>query len=100
MNLIKPSKNLVKLTNFSMTCKKNPSYVDNKQTAISVRYCAPEILKSTDLSNYSEASDVYSFGVLMWEACSQGKVPYGPDTSDDDIRQRRLNDEQLLRPNS
>ncbi|CAF4310882.1 unnamed protein product [Rotaria sp. Silwood2] len=100
MEPINSSANLVKLTNFSMACRKNSSYADNIQTAISVRYCAPEILKSTDQSNYSEASDVYSFGVLMWEACSQGKVPYGRDTSDDNIRQRRLNDEQLSPPNS
>ncbi|CAF4801164.1 unnamed protein product, partial [Rotaria sp. Silwood2] len=60
-----PSKNLVKLTNFSMACKANSSYADNTQTAIPVRYYAPEILKSRDQSNYSEAFDVYSFDVLM-----------------------------------
>ncbi|CAF1443883.1 unnamed protein product [Rotaria sp. Silwood1] len=74
-------------------------YISSKDIVL-IRYCASEILKSTDKSNYSEASDVYSFGVLMWETCSQGKVPYEFDTSDNDIRQRRLNDEQLLRPNS
>ncbi|CAF5124620.1 unnamed protein product, partial [Rotaria sp. Silwood1] len=99
MNPTNSSENLVKLIDFSMTRTKDCSDGDNKSTDISVRYCAPEILKSIDQSNYSEASDVYSLGVLMWEACSHGKVPYGSDTSNDDIRQRRLNDEQLLQPN-
>ncbi|CAF3953534.1 unnamed protein product [Rotaria sp. Silwood1] len=92
------TENLVKLTDFSMARTKDCSNVDVKQTTISVRYCAPEILKSAYQSNYFEASDVYSFGVLMWEACSHGTVPYGSDTSIDNIRQRRLNGEQLLPP--
>ncbi|CAF4910869.1 unnamed protein product [Rotaria sp. Silwood1] len=99
MNHTNSSENLVKLIDFSMTRTKDCADEDNKSTDISVRYCAPEILKSIDQSNYSEASDVYSLGVLMWEACSHGKVPYGSDTSNDDIRQRRLSDEQLLQPN-
>ena len=37
-------------------------------------------------------------GVLMWEACSQGEIPYGLRTSDDDIRHRKLNNEKLRRP--
>ncbi len=36
----------------------------------------------------------------MWEACSQGNFPYKSCTSDDDIRQKRLNNETLSRPNS
>ncbi|CAF4886950.1 unnamed protein product [Rotaria sp. Silwood1] len=99
MNPTNSLENLVKLTDFSMARTKDYPYVDNELTAISVRYCAPENLKSTDQSNYSEAADVYSLRVLMWEACSHDKVPYGSDTSIDDIRQRRLNDEQLLQPN-
>ncbi|CAF4883677.1 unnamed protein product, partial [Rotaria sp. Silwood2] len=74
-----------------MARKKDSSYVDNRPTTIPVRYCAPEILNSTDQSNYTEASDVYSFGVLLLEACSNGKIPYGSNTSDNDVRQRRLN---------
>ena len=39
-------------------------------------------------------------GVLMWQAYSRGILPYGPDASDDVVRQRRLNDEHLPRPDS
>ncbi|CAF2932210.1 unnamed protein product [Rotaria sp. Silwood2] len=99
MNSTKSSENLVKLTNFSMARKKDSSYVDNRPTTIPIRYCAPEILNSIDQSNYSEAFDVYSFGVLLWEACSHGKIPYGSNTSDSNVRQRRLDGEELLQPN-
>jgi serine/threonine protein kinase len=90
---------LVKLTNFASAGTEDSPFIDTRQTSISVRYCAPAILKSIDQTNYSTASDVYSFGVLMWEACSQGKVPYGSRTNDDDIRRRRLNNEKLPQPN-
>ncbi|CAF4581426.1 unnamed protein product [Rotaria sp. Silwood1] len=93
----KPSTNV--LITILLQIRNAMIYISSKDIVL-IRYCASEILKSTDKSNYSEASDVYSFGVLMWETCSQGKVPYEFDTSDNDIRQRRLNDEQLLRPNS
>jgi serine/threonine protein kinase len=82
MNSLNVEENLVKLT--------------NRETGISVRYCAPEILQD---SNYSELSDVYSMGVLMWEACSKGNIPYGLNMSDEEIRQRRLKYEKLLQPN-
>jgi hypothetical protein len=55
MNLTNLSDNLVKLTNFSMARVKDSSNADNRQAAISIRYCAPAILKSTDQSNYSQA---------------------------------------------
>jgi len=60
MNSKTPSKNLIKLTNFSVAGAKDSSNTDNRQTAISMQYCALEILKNTDRSNYFEASDVYS----------------------------------------
>lgn len=91
--------NLVKLTNFNLACHDNSVLSDKQQMVIPVRYCAPEVLQNTDRSNDSELADVYSMGVLMWEACSKGDVPYGSDTSDDDVRQRRLNDERLTKPN-
>ncbi|CAM4865410.1 unnamed protein product [Rotaria socialis] len=94
-----PSENLVKLTEFNTACKKESPRTDYKPQSMPVRYCAPEILKVEDSSNYSEAADVYSFGVLMWQACSQGIIPYGSDTSDEDVRRRRLSDEQLCKPN-
>ena len=84
--------NKVKLTNFY-------SINDRERMNILVRYCAPEILRDLDLAKSSELSDVYSMGVLMWEAFSQGNRPFGTTTSNDDIRQRRLNDEKLTKPN-
>jgi serine/threonine protein kinase len=95
MNSTNLSEILIRLTNFSMARRKDSSNADNRQTAISMRYCAPEILKSTDQSKYSDVSDVYSFDVLMRQACSQGKVSYESYKSDNDIRQRRVNDERL-----
>jgi serine/threonine protein kinase len=98
MNPLKPEENLVKLTNFNLARHIDPSLLDKRQTMIPIRYCAPEILQNIDQSNYSELSDVYSMGVLMWEACSKGEIPYGSDRSDDDVRQCRLNNERLSKP--
>lgn len=99
MNPLKPKENLVKLTNFNLTRYTNPSMMSKQQMAIPVRYCAPEILRNNDQSNYSEASDVYSMGVLMWEACSKGNSPFGSDNDDDNqIRQHRLNNGKLTKP--
>jgi len=58
MNSTNLSENLVWLINFSMACEKDSSKADNRQVAISIRYCAPEILNSADQSNYSEAFDI------------------------------------------
>ena len=53
MNSSNASENVVKLTNFSMAGAKNSPYIDHRPTAISVRYCPPEILKNTDEINYT-----------------------------------------------
>ncbi len=42
MSPLNPSENLIKLTHFSTTCIKDSPYIDNRQTGISMRYCAPE----------------------------------------------------------
>lgn len=99
MNSLEPKENLVKLTNFNSARHTDSSVMYNCQTVNPVRYCAPEILKNSDQSSYSESSDVYSMGVLMWEACSKGDIPHGSDASDEDVRQRRLNNETLSKPN-
>ncbi|CAF3428431.1 unnamed protein product [Rotaria sp. Silwood2] len=70
MNQLETKENLIKLTNFALTCPNDPSFINNRQTSISIRYAAPEIIASRSQSNYSELSDVYSMGILMWEACS------------------------------
>ena len=99
MNSIEPKENLVKLTNFNSACSNDPSFIIEKQRAIPVRYCVPEILQSKDQSNYSELSDIYSMGVLMWEAYSKGNIPFQSYTNDNDVRHCRLNNEKLLAPN-
>jgi serine/threonine protein kinase len=98
MDSSEPTGSLVKLTNFSLARLKDYSGKDNKLSDSPVRYCAPEILRSTDGTNYSELSDVFSMGVLMWEACSKGEIPYGDHINDNDIREKKLKYVELPRP--
>jgi serine/threonine protein kinase len=95
-----PERNSVKLTNFGLAHKNDPSFNDNRRLVIPVRYCALEILRSVGRSNYSELSDVYSMGVLMWEACSKGKLPYESSITNGEVRQRKLNNEKLAKPSA
>ncbi|CAF5013408.1 unnamed protein product [Rotaria sp. Silwood1] len=104
-NPIEPKENLVKLTDFGLTRGSTVySMIDSPSmstmTIIPVRYAAPEILRNADRTSYSEKSDVYSMGVLMWEACSYGQLPYSSLHSEDDVRQRKLNDDRLPQPTS
>ncbi|CAF0934522.1 unnamed protein product [Rotaria sordida] len=98
MDSSEPKRNLVKLTNFSLAHENDPALVDDRRLTISVRYCAPEIIRSAGRSNYSDMSDVYSMGVLMWQACSNGKLPYESSTKTSEVRQRKLNGEILPKP--
>jgi serine/threonine protein kinase len=98
MDSSKPKENFVKLTNFALAHRDNPLLLNDRRLTIPVQYCAPEILRSAGRLNYSELSDVYSMGVLMWEACSQGKLPYDFSISNREVRQRKLNGEILPRP--
>ena len=93
-----PKQNLVKLCNFSLAHKNDPTIVDNRRLNIPVRYCALEILRSVGRSNYSEYSDVYSMGVLMWQALSNGGIPYESSITQAEVHQRKLNKELLQRP--
>jgi serine/threonine protein kinase len=102
-NPSKPEENLVKLTDFGLTrASKLYSVVGSTASTtlavVPLRYAAPEILRSAGASNYSEKSDVYSMGVLMWEACSQGQLPYALIEDDNDVRRRKLNGETLTKP--
>ncbi|CAF2667641.1 unnamed protein product [Rotaria sp. Silwood2] len=103
MNATEPSSNLVKLTDFGLTRASSifsvvDSSASSTMTVVPVRYAAPEILARMDGLSYSEKSDVYTMGVLMWEACSQGVLPYSSAERDQDVRNRKLNDERLNQP--
>ena len=98
MNDFNPDGNLVKLKTFSLACPNDPTQAKTQRSTIPVRYCALEILRSAGQSNYSELSDVYSMGVLMWEACSQGEMPYASAQLNSEVRQRKLNREKLSKP--
>jgi hypothetical protein len=37
-------------------------------------------------------------GVLMWEACSNGQIPYKSSDTNGEVRQRKLNREKLSKP--
>ncbi|CAF4954870.1 unnamed protein product [Rotaria sp. Silwood1] len=63
-----------------------------------MQYYAPEIRQNENKPKYSELSDVYSMGVLMWQACSKGTIPYGRDTKDGEIQQRKSNKGKLSQP--
>jgi serine/threonine protein kinase len=82
MHSSKPKKNLVKLTNFNLARRNDPSFVDTRRIEIPVQYCAPELLQNTDQLHYSELSDVYSMGTLMWEAYSKRSIPYRSSMND------------------
>jgi serine/threonine protein kinase len=94
---------LVKLTDFGLTRSSSLfSVIDSPTSAtmtmIPVRSAAPEILLDASSISYSEKSDVYSFGVLMWEACSEGAVPYGDLKTTDNVYRERLKGKLLERP--
>ncbi|CAF0983740.1 unnamed protein product [Rotaria sordida] len=102
-NDVDPQQNLVKLTDFGLTRASTLYSVVGSTAAttlvvVPLRYAAPEILQSSGLSNYSEKSDVYSMGILMWEACSQGQLPYASIEDDNEVRRYKLKGEILNRP--
>ncbi|CAM4774913.1 unnamed protein product [Rotaria magnacalcarata] len=98
-----PQENLVKLTDFGLTRASTlysvvGSTASTTLVVVPLRYAAPEILQSSGLSNYSEKSDVYSMGILMWEACSQGQLPYGSIDNDNEVRRLKIKGEILGQP--
>ncbi|CAF1104530.1 unnamed protein product [Rotaria sordida] len=102
-NDVDPQQNLVKLTDFGLTRASTLYSVVGSTAAttlvvVPLRYAAPEILQNSGLSNYSEKSDVYSMGILMWEACSQGQLPYASIEDDNEVRRYKLKGEILNRP--
>ncbi|CAF3369112.1 unnamed protein product [Rotaria socialis] len=98
-----PQENLVKLTDFGLTRASTLYSVVGSTTSttlavVPLRYAAPEILLSAGLSNYSEKSDVYSMGILMWEACSQGQLPYGSIEDDSEVCRFKIKGGILSQP--
>ena len=90
-----PKNTLVKITDFGLA--RSSSTIDNT-SIIPIRYCAPEILQNNNQSSYSEKSDVYSMGVFMWEALSNGEMPYASIASDNDVKSIKLNNDKLIAP--
>ena len=104
-NHSEPQENLVKLTDFGLTRASSlysvvGSTASTTLAVVPLRYAAPEILQSSGLSNYSEKSDVYTMGVLMWEACSQGQLPYVSIEDENEVRRRKLAGEILSKPDN
>lgn len=92
-------KTLVKLTDFGLARSlAAPVHVNNDVTIVPVRYCAPEILRNINAESYSERSDVFSMGVFMWEAQSHGEMPFSSDAEDEQVRERKLENESLPKP--
>ena len=91
-----PKKNLVKLTDFGLS-RTNSQRV-NRSSIYPIRFAAPEVLRTNGRSGYSEKSDVYSFGVFMWEACSQGRMPFEYIDNDNDVCEATITGERLRKP--
>ena len=102
----KPKNNLFKLTDFGLTKGSTLfSVVDNTTATIfavkPIRYCAPEVLRKRNVpSSYSEKSDVYSMGMLIWEAHSQGELPFASIENDVEVKRVRRSGQLLERPQS
>ncbi len=63
----------IKISDFGLSKKASEYKLKNLQTAIAIRWAAPESLTQ---GVFSEASDVWSFGVLMWEIFSNATLPW------------------------
>jgi len=94
----RPKNNLVKLTDFGLARWIEHPPANEDTTIVPIRYCALEILRHNRHTNYSEKSDVYSMGVLIWEALSNSEIPYSSIAKDEDVKQKKLNNEKLPQP--
>ncbi|CAF1681033.1 unnamed protein product, partial [Adineta ricciae] len=100
--------NLFKLTDYGITIQSTIFSIvddgtDNNSSLMTrpFRSCAPEILRKKSYHvTYSEKSDVYSMGVLIWEAHSQGQIPFESIENDSDVRRARRSGLVLERPQS
>jgi serine/threonine protein kinase len=97
-----PNRTLVKLTDFGIS-RGNTIYskieaVTTVIDTIPIRSAAPEVLQTDAV--YSEKSDIYGMGVFMWEAYSNGKMPWEEIVKESLIREKVINGECLSRPNN
>jgi serine/threonine protein kinase len=93
-----PKNNLVKLTDFGLARWIDRPPRNEDPTVIPIRYCAPEVLRNKRHASYSEKSDAYSMGVLIWEALSNGEIPYSSIPDDERVAQMKLEDTKLKKP--
>jgi len=64
----------VKLSDFGMArLTRNNYYKSSEDTAIAVRWSAPEVLTGM---KFTTKSDLYSFGITMWEIFMKGTIPF------------------------
>eukprot|EP01119_Soliformovum_irregulare_P018797 TRINITY_DN5828_c1_g1_i3.p1 TRINITY_DN5828_c1_g1~~TRINITY_DN5828_c1_g1_i3.p1 ORF type:complete len:430 (-),score=114.88 TRINITY_DN5828_c1_g1_i3:174-1463(-) len=71
----------IKISDFGMSriASGDPAPITEK---FPVRWVPAEVLEDR---RFTEQSDVWSFGILMWEVFTQGQVPYGRLTSNQDV---------------
>jgi serine/threonine protein kinase len=85
---MEPKNILVKITDLGLARWIDRPSTNEDPSIIPIRYCAPEILRNNLHSTYSDKTDVYSMGVLMWEALSNGELPYSSDFNDEIVKQK------------
>ena len=93
-----PKKSLVKITDFGLARWIDRPPAKEDKTVVPIRYCAPEILRDNRHASYSEKSDVYSMAVLMWEALSDGEMPYAAVSDDEKVADMKRNNKMLKAP--
>jgi serine/threonine protein kinase len=93
-----PKNSLVKITDFGLARWIDRPPDNEDPTVIPIRYCAPEILQDKVHTSYSEKSDVYSMAVLMWEALSNGEMPYSAIFDDNQVEDMKKDNEKLKEP--
>lgn len=75
---------IAKISDFGMGRFTDSNYYSSSsETALPVRWCAPEVL---EFRQFSHLSDVYSLGVTFWEILTDGKVPWSESSNQDVIK--------------
>lgn len=103
---IQPEKTVVKITDFGLSrhsqlYSKMSNAAETILNIVPIRYAAPEILAANVTpDSYTEKSDVYSMGVLMWEAYSQGALPWGNIEDDNEVVRRVRKNDLLPQPSN